>query len=98
MRRLHVIDQPDYMAGGIVYRESKERYMRDPELREAFEAGMECGYRKAHEELSGDGYSERRMYDDRGRVIQYRDFDRGYDGSDDDYDERRRRRSNGRFY
>lgn len=106
MRRMHIISEPDYIAGGIVYREDKERYMRDPELREAFEAGCEHGYRKAHEEMGGDGYSERRMYDDRGRVIQYRDFGRDHilyrdhDGMmpDDDYDERRHRsRITGRY-
>lgn len=92
MRRLHVLEDFDRMGGEIYFKHSKEHYMQDPELREAFEAGCEHGYRKAMKAMDDD-YSERRMYDDRGRVIQYRD-DREWD---DDYNEWRRRRANGRY-
>lgn len=84
MRRMHEIYSPDY--AGIFYK--KEKYMHDPELREAYECGVEHGYEKAREE---HGYGERRVYDDRGRVL-YRDH-----YWDEDYDERRRRDSRGRF-
>lgn len=95
MRKLHIIEEPSHRIGGeIYYREDKERYMSDSELREAFEAGCEHGYRKAQREM--EDYSERK-YDRDGRIIQYRhDPDRDWD--DDDMDWRRRRRANGRFY
>lgn len=90
MRRIHVLEDFDRMGGEIYYREDKERYMRDPELREAFEAGCEHGYRKAMKEF-GEDYSERRVYD-RDGIIKYRDHDRmNRDWDDDMYDERRRR-------
>lgn len=94
MRRLHVIESPEYRMGGeIYYREDKERYMRDPELREAFEAGCEHGYRKAHKEM--DSYHERK-YDRGGRILQYRNDEKDWD--DDDYMERRSRsRRTGRY-
>lgn len=102
MRRLHVIENFDRMGGEVYFREDK--YRHDPELLEAYKCGKKDGWREAMEEAQG-GYSERRMYDDRGRVIQYRDFGRDHilyrdhDGMmPDDYDERRRRRADGRFY
>lgn len=86
------MDEPDYMMGGILYRGDKERFMQDPELREAFEAGCKHGYHKAHKEM--EEYHERRMYGDHDGIIHYRD-DRDWD---DDYDERRRRsRRTGRY-
>lgn len=99
MRRLHVIEDFNRMGGEIYYREDK--YAHDPELLEAYKCGKKDGWREAMHE--SEGYGERRMYDDRGRVINYREHGRGgidyreeYD--DDMYDERRRRRANGRFY
>lgn len=83
-----VSDDYDFIGGGIVYKENKAKYMRDPELREAFEAGEECGYEKAMRKMGG--YNERR-YDDRGRIL-YRE-DRDWEDDDMDYGERRRRSS-----
>ena len=95
MRRITVFDEPSHRMGGeIYYREDKERYMHDPELREAFEAGCEHGYNKAYRELSGD-YSERRLYD-RDGIIKYRRDNRDWD-DDDEIVYRRRRRADGRF-
>lgn len=88
MRRMHIIDDYNRMGGEIYYKHDKERYMRDPELREAFEAGEECGYEKAMHKMGG--YNEKR-YDDRGRIL-YRE-DRDWDDDDMDYGERRRRSS-----
>lgn len=89
---MHVIEDFDRMGGEIYFREDKERYMRDPELREAFEAGCEHGYRKAHKEMGE--YGERRHYPVED-IIRYRHEDEDWN---DDYMERRRRRANGRFY
>lgn len=93
MRRMHVIEDFDRMGGEIYFREDKERYMRDPELREAFEAGCEHGYHKAHKEMGE--YGERRHYPVED-IIRYRHEDEWDD--DDMYDERRRRsRRTGRY-
>lgn len=96
MRRLHIIE-----GDGIDYRHHEERFMRDPELRDAYE----CGYRKAYKEIMSeqyggygergrDGYGERGGYTHRGNIM-YRDEpmyrERPYE--DDDYEERRRRSS-----
>lgn len=86
MRRIHYIDQPDY--AGIFYR--KEDYMRDPELREAYECGREDAYREIMEEKYG--YGERNMHPHRG--IGYRHDEE----MDDDFNERRYRSARtGRF-
>ena len=87
---------------GIDYREDK--YRHDPELREAYECGVKEGWRQAMEEQYGErnrnyggGYGERHMpYEHRGGVM-YRDVPPMY-REDEDYEERRRRRANGRFY
>lgn len=96
MRRLTIVS-PDH--DGIDYRHHEERYMRDPELRDAYE----CGYRKAYKEIMSeqyggygergrDGYGERNMpYEHRGGVM-YRDVPPMY-REDDMYEERRRRDS-----
>lgn len=95
MRRLRVIDSPDYMGAGIFYR-GKEKYQHDPELMEAYECGKKDGWRAAMEEV--DGYHERRgnvtHYGAGGRIL-YRDDDR--EMWDDDVEYRRRRDSMGRF-
>lgn len=91
MRRIHVMEDFDRMGGEIYYREDK--YMHDPELRRAFKDGEECGYEKAMREIHGE-YNERKIIDDRGRVIRYREHDRDWD---DDYMERRRRDGRGRY-
>lgn len=92
MRRMVSITEPEFM-GGIYYKRNKEHFMHDPELREAFEEGYKCGRKEAYEEIMSEQYGERR-YDDRSRIL-YREH-----LPDDDmvYDERRRRRANGRFY
>lgn len=88
MRRMIAIESPEHRMGGeIYYRE--DMYAHDPELRRAFKDGEECGYEKAMQALGV--YNERRMYDDRGRVL-YREHDMG-----DDYMERRRRDNRGRY-
>lgn len=85
MRRLRVFDDPDY--AGVFYR--KEDYMRDPELREAFECGVKEGWRQAMEEQYG--YGERHI----GRNgMGYRHDEE----MDDDFNERRYRSARtGRF-
>lgn len=89
-----VISEPSHRIGGeIYYREEKERFMHDPELREAFEAGCEHGYYKAQKEMGR--YGERRHYPVED-IIRYRHDDEDWD--DDDYMERRRRsRRTGRY-
>lgn len=85
------MDEPDYMMGGILYRENK--FAHDPELLEAYKCGKKDGWRAAMHESEG-GYHERRMYGDHDGIIHYRD-DRDWD---DDYEERRRRsRRTGRY-
>ena len=87
MRKLHIIDGDD-----MHYRH-EEKYMYDPELRDAYE----CGYRKAYKEIMSEqygGYGERGNYPRHGG-INYRDDERW---DDSEYEERRRRRANGRFY
>lgn len=96
MRRLHVIDDFDRMGGEVYFRGEKERFMHDPELREAFEAGCEHGYHKAMKEMDG-GYNERTTHwgGQGGRDILYRGGRDGmnYRDDDDDMDYRRRRSS-----
>lgn len=89
MRRLRAIIDGDDMH----YRHHEKKYMHDPELLEAFECGVKEGWRQAMEEQYGErrGYDERRDY--RGMPPMYRE-----DKDWDDYEERRRRRANGRFY
>lgn len=97
MRKLHIIDHD-----GIDYRHHEERYMQDPELRDAYE----CGYRKAYKEIMSEqygGYGERGRdgYGERGGYNQrdmWREQPPMYRHEDEDYEERRRRRANGRFY
>lgn len=98
MRKLHVIDSYDRMGGEIYYRE--EKYAHDPELREAYECGYKHGRKEAYKEIMEEQYGERRygrtyppMMREHGRGgIDYRE-----DDWDDDYSERRRRSSNGRY-
>lgn len=90
MRRLRIFGDDD----GIYFRH-EEKYMRDPELREAYECGLEKGYEKAMREME-EGYGERRTYPRFGRDgLAMRDDERDWD---EGYGERRRRRANGRFY
>ncbi len=99
MRRLHVIDDPDFIGGGLFFRDKEEEYMRDPELYEAYKAGCKKGYKKAMKEME-DEYEERRAthWGGDGSRILYRrdDRDRMYD-DDDDIQWRRRRDSRGRY-
>lgn len=90
MRRLHVIEDFDRMGGEVYFRGDKERFMRDPELREAYECGKKDGWREAMRE-AGDGYGERTTHwgGEGGRDILYRGDRRP--GMDDDMDYRRRR-------
>lgn len=98
MRRLHIIEGDD-----MGYRHNKEKYMYDPELREAYECGVKEGWRQAMEEQYGErnrnygsGYGERHMpYEHRGNIM-YRDVPPMY-REDDMYEERRRRDSRGRY-
>ena len=91
MRRLRIVDGDD-----MHYRH-EEKYMYDPELREAFECGVKKGWREAM--LEAERYGERRGYDERrdyrGVPPMYREEK---DWHEDEYEERRRRRANGRFY
>lgn len=102
MRRMTVLDHPDHVMGGeIYYREDK--YMRDPELREAYECGYAKGRKEAYKEIMEEQYGERRdwremplMYRGEGSRggVNYREDERGWN---DDYSERRRRDSRGRY-
>lgn len=93
---MRVIDSPDYMGGGIFYREH-EKYMHDPELREAYECGKKHGWREAMEEAERH-YGERRTYPPMYREGGGRDGGMNYRDEDyDSYDERRRRDSRGRY-
>lgn len=92
---MRVIDNPDYVGGGIFYKqEEKERIMRDPELREAYM----CGRKEAYKEIMEEQYGERRW---REMPPAYRDGRDGMDYRDEqewrDYEERRRRDSRGRW-
>ena len=60
MHRLHVIDEPHRMGGEVYFREDK--YMHDPELREAYECGKKQGWREAMKEVEHGGYNERREW------------------------------------
>ena len=89
MRRMRIIDNPDYVGGGIYYREH-EKYMRDPELREAFECGRKEGWREAMHESEREGFGQRHYPT---MPPMYREDDEWRD-----YEERRRRRANGQYY
>lgn len=91
MRKLHVIDNYDH--AGIYCRE--EKYMHDPELRDAYECGKKAGWREAMEELEHGEYAERHI----GRTMppMMREHDRFREPEDDEV-MYRRRRMNGRFY
>lgn len=100
MRRIIQIDSPEHRMGGEVYYR-EEKYAHDPELREAYECGRKQGWREAMEETHG-GYNERRDWRDMPPMM--REHDRYMGGRPnyredemDDYSERRRRYSNGRF-
>ena len=95
---MYTYDQPDVFGGGIFYKEDK--FMSDPELKEAFL----CGYKKGKEAAEED-YHERNRggysggNSSRGGGYNQRDMD--WDEMrrlEEEYHERRRRRSNGRFY
>lgn len=83
MRRLHMIDEPEY--AGIFYRH------HNPEVREAYECGKKDGWREAMLEAEYSGFGQRggrNGYSNRGGM--------GYRDEDDyepEYDERRRRSS-----
>lgn len=98
MRKLHVIESPSHRMGGeIYYRE--EHYSHDPELLEAYRCGKKDGWREAMKEAEAQ-YHERRVYDRRrdGMFPEEPLYYREDNEWDDSYDERRRRRANGRFY
>lgn len=92
MRRLHIIDHD-----GIDYRHHEERYMRDPELREAYECGVKEGWRQAMAETQGygernyghgGGYNQRDMWREQPPMYRERPYE-----DEDMYEERRRRSS-----
>lgn len=99
MRRMHIIDEPHRMGGEVYYREDK--YAHDPELREAYECGVKEGWRHAMEEQYGHGYNERRDWRELPPMMRehdrYGDRPRYREDYDDDYSERRRRDSRGRY-
>ena len=102
MRRMIVHDEPEHRMGGEVYYR-EEKYMRDPELREAYECGRKQGWREAMIEAERGGYNERRDWREMPPMMRehpmhdvppaYR-HDGGYS---DGYDERRHRDYRGRF-
>lgn len=77
--RMRMFEDMDFVGGGIVYRHDKERYMRDPELREAYMCGRKEAYKEIMEEKYGqrggmnyrdddwEEYEERRRRDRYGR-------------------------------
>lgn len=93
---MRIIDDPEY--AGIFYREH-EKFMHDPELKEAYEAGYHCGRKEAYKELSGESYGERRDYRDWPPMYREQGGRSGmnYRDDDDGYMERRRRDSRGRY-
>lgn len=87
---MRMFEEPEFIGGGIMYRhEEKERIMRDPELREAYM----CGRKEAYKEIMEEQYGERN-YGGGGNYSQRGNYRDDYE----DYNERRRRRSNGQFY
>lgn len=93
MRRLHVIENFDRMGGEVYFRE--EKFLHDPELREAYECGYKHGRKEAYKELMEEQYGERRDW--REMPPAYREHPHS-PIIDDDVEYRRRRRANGRFY
>ena len=103
MRRMHVIDSFDRMGGEVYYRE--EKFMHNPELREAYECGVKEGRKEAYKEIMEEQYGERRHM---GRDnIAYRDRwrdeppmmreNKWREPEDDEIEYRRRRRANGQY-
>lgn len=90
---MRIIEEPEY--AGIFYKDhEKERIMRDPELREAYE----CGRKEAYKEIMEEKYGERRGYGSRGGSYGQRGGMNYRDEEDwDEYEERRRRDSRGRY-
>lgn len=101
MRRIIQIDSPEHRMGGEIYYR-KQDYMRDPELREAYECGRKEAYKEIMEEQYG-GYHERRDWREMPPMMREHDRYAGGrpdyrdDGYDDGYGERRHRNSMGRF-
>lgn len=80
--------------GGEVYYRHAEKYEHDPELMEAYECGYKAGRKEAYKEIMEEqygGYHERRIGRTMPPMMRERDWD------DDDYSERRRRDSRGRY-
>lgn len=95
MRRIHVMEDYDRMGGEVYFKhEEKERIMRDPELREAYM----CGRKDAYKEIMEEQYGERNyrtmppMYRGGRDGMNYRD-----EPEWNEYEERRRRDSRGRY-
>lgn len=95
-----MFENPDFIGGGIMYKE--DRFLSDPELKEAFFCGMKKGLEIAEEKMYGErnnsgysnsGSSNHGGYGQRGGM-DYEEMRR----LEDMYHERRRRRSNGQFY
>lgn len=82
------------------FRHHEEKYLHDPELREAYECGRKQGWREAMEESYGErnygrggNYNQRDMWREQPPMYRERPYE-----DDEMYEERRRRRANGRFY
>lgn len=99
--RMYELSEPNFMGGGILFKE--DEYMQNPKTKEAFLCGMKLGKEIGKEESyhernsSGGGYSGGGS--GRGGGYNQRDMDwEEMRRLEDEYHERRRRRSNGRFY
>lgn len=90
-----VHDEPDHRIGGEVYYR-KQDYMRDPELREAYDCGRKDAYREIMEEQYGGSYNHRDHH--RTYPPMMRENDREWREPEDDEIAYRRRRANGRYY
>lgn len=89
------------MGGEIFYRH-EEKYRHDPELMEAYHCGHKDGRKEAYKEIMEEQYNERRDW--REMPPMMRENDRYIGGRPnyredemDDYMERRRRDSMGRW-
>lgn len=93
MRRIRIYSDND----GMSYRRHEHKFRHDPELREAYECGLEDG----RSEAEGDDFEMRRgtHYGAGGRILyRHGDYDPYMERrGDDGYDERRRRDSRGRY-
>lgn len=97
--RMYELSSPEFMGGGIFFKEDKyERMMRNPETKQAFLCGYKAGKEAVEEDMYGErNYSSGGQSGNSGVGYNQRDWEYEMRRLEDEYHERRRRGSNGRY-